>query len=264
MIVRRYDGDDPIEAYLDELLSGLRGTARDIRHTLAECETHLRERADALEGSGLSPLDAATQAVDAFGAAPTIAAGFNRAHRSAAARALLPAMAFQTMRLGAVGLIAIGISGAIAWVLTLISGPSAVFADAPGTRYDPASCAHYLAVQAGAKTCAAAALLEGRDAALAQRAAAGILGILLLVATIWWRRRSGPGDALDLRTPAALVGLVVFAAAGVGLTGYGIDRAVVNTGSGQWLSAGAVALGVAAAYLIVLWRRVTAVPTTTG
>jgi hypothetical protein len=259
MIVSRYAGDDPIETYLDELLAGLRGTARDVRHTVAECETHLRERAEALEASGVSPREAASQAVTDFGDVATITADFNRAHRRGAARALLPAAAFQTARLGAAGLIAIGISGMIAWVWTFVAGTSAVFADTPGTHYDPASCAHYLAVQTSARTCAAAALLEGRDDALTQRWAAGVLGVLLLLVTLWWRRRSAAAPA-DLRAPAALVGVVVFAAAGVGLTGYGIDRAVINTGSGQWISAGAVALAFAAAYLIVLWRRATAVP----
>ncbi len=257
MIVSRYPGDDPIDAYLDELLAGLRGTARDIRQTVAECETHLRESADVLETSGLSAREAAAQAAAAFGDVRSIASNFNRAHRPAAARVLLPAVAFQTLRLCAVGFIAIGISGAIAWVWALVSGPSTVFADAPGTRYGPGSCAHFLAVQASAKTCAAAALLEGRDDALVQRAAAGILGVLLLSVTLWWRRSRS--TRADLRAPAALVGLVAFAGAGVGLTGYGIDRAVINTGSGQWISGGVVALAVAAAYLIVLWRRVTAV-----
>jgi hypothetical protein len=34
----------------------------------------------------------------------------------------------------------------------------------------------------------------------------------------------------------------------------------VNTGSGQWISAGGVALAVAIGYVLVLWRQVTALP----
>lgn len=56
------------------------------------------------------------------------------------------------------------------------------------------------------------------------------------------------------RLSAALVAVTACGVAGVGLTGYSVDRAVQNTGAGQWLSAGGVALAVAAGYLIVLAR----------
>jgi hypothetical protein len=252
-------GDDAIEAYLDELLAALRGTPRDIRRALAECEAHLREAAELAVASGRTPPQAAQEATAAFGGVGRIAAEFNRAHRPAAVRALLPGVAYQTCRLSAVGLIAIGVSGVIAWLWASIAGAGAVFADAPGTHYDAASCAHYLAVQPTARSCAAAALLEGRDDALVQRAAAGILGVLLLAASLWWQRRAGgspDGSRIDLRAPAALVAATVFGAVGIGLTGYGIDRAVVNTGGGQWMSAGVVAIAVAAGYLAILWKRV--------
>ena len=36
--------DDPIETYLDRLLLSLSGTPRQVRHTLAEVEGHLRGR----------------------------------------------------------------------------------------------------------------------------------------------------------------------------------------------------------------------------
>ena len=255
----RHEDDDPIEAYLDDLLAALRGTARDIRRSVAECEAHLREGAERRVASGSTPQEAASQALEAFGSVSEVAGRFNRAHRPAALRALAPSVLFQAWRLTAVGLIAIGVSGIIAWLTAMAAGTSAVFADAPGTRYGAGACAHYLAVQPSAHSCAAAALLESRDDALLQRWAAGVLGLVLFAASIWWQRRHRrePG-AMDLRLPAALIGLTAFGAAGIGLTGYGIDRAVVATGSGQWISAGAIALAVAVGYLVILWRRVTA------
>lgn len=45
MSASRADWDDPIEAYLDQLLVALPGSPRDVRHTLAEVEAHLRESA---------------------------------------------------------------------------------------------------------------------------------------------------------------------------------------------------------------------------
>lgn len=253
------ENDDPVEVFLDDLLGNLRGTTRDVRRTLAECEAHLRESVERRVEAGTDPKVAAAQAVQAFGNAQEIATRFNRAHRPAAVRALLPAALLQTWRLTAVGLIAIGISGVIAWAVAAIAGTSAVFGDVPGTHYSASTCAHFLAVQPTAKTCTAAALLEGRDDALLQRWAMGVLGVLLLAAWLWFRRRTRPSGP-DLRTPAALIGVVSFGAAGVFLTGYGIDRAVINTGSGQWISAGAVALAAALAYAVVLWRQITSVP----
>lgn len=254
--------DDPIEVYLDELLAALRGTARDVRRSVAECEAHLRESVERRIDAGAAPEVAAAQALEAFGSVRDVAMRFNRAHRPAAMRALAPGLFFQAWRLAAVGLIAIGISGVIAWLTAMAAGTSAVFADAPGTRYSAGACAHFLAVQPTAKTCAAAALLEGRDDALTQRWAAGLLGIVLLAAAFWWqRRRAARHEPMDLRIPAALIGLTAFGIAGIGLTGYGIDRAVINTGSGQWISAGGVALAVAVGYLVILWRQVSALRT---
>jgi hypothetical protein len=253
------EDDAPIEVYLDELLAALRGTARDVRRSVAECEGHLRESVERRIAAGGSPQEAAAQALEAFGSVREVSTRFNRAHRPAAVRALAPGLLLQTWRLTAVGLLAIGISGVIAWLTAMVAGTSAVFADAPGTHYGAGACAHYLAVQPTAKSCAAAALLEGRDDALIQRWAAGVLGLVLLAASFWWQRGRAAGrQPLDLRIPAALIGVTAFGAAGIGLTGYGIDRAVINTGSGQWISAGSVALAVAVGYLIVLWRQVTA------
>ncbi len=255
------EGDDPIEAYLDELLAALRGTARDVRRSLAECEAHLRESVDRRIASGSEPREAEAQALKAFGNVGEVAKRFNHAHRPQALRALAPGLAFQAWRLTAVGLIAIGISGVVAWLTAMAAGTSAVFADAPGTHYGASACAHYLAVQPTARNCAAAALLEGRDDALVQRWAAGVLGVVLLAASFWWqRRRAAAPQPMNVRICAALIALTAFGIAGVGLTGYGVDRAVINTGSGQWLSAGGVAVAFAIGYLVILWRRITALP----
>ena len=246
------DGD-PIESYLDELLGALRGTARDVRRTLAECEAHLRESVE----RGVAP----EQAVASFGSIREVAASFNRAHRPASVRSVMSGLTFQVWRLSAIGLIAIGISGVIAWLTALLAGTSAVFGDAPGTHDSASACAHFLAVQPTAHTCGAAALLEARDDALVLRGAAGVLGLLLLAAWFWWKRRMAvePRNS-DLRIAAALIGLTAFGAAGLLLTGYGIDRAVINTGSGQWITSGAVALAVAMGYAVTLWRNVTSLP----
>ncbi len=254
---RRRDAD-PIESYLDDLLGWLRGTPADVRRSLLECESHLRDRAEAGVRAGRDPQDAARDAVAAFGSARKVATGLNAAHRPRAIRTLVVGATVQGWQLAVVGLIAIGVSGVIAWLLTVPFGTGAVFADAPGTHYDLGSCAHFLAVQPAAATCAQAALAEGQDDAILQRVAAGVVGLVLLVGLLWWRRRTTWAVRPELSMATALVGVVLFGVVGVWLTGYGVDRAVINTGAGQWLAAGIVALLVAAGYLLVLWRGIVA------
>ncbi len=230
---------DLIDAYLDELQGRLRGTPGDIRRSVVECESHLRDRTAGFLADGIEAETAARQAIAAFGPPETVAAELNRAHRPRAVRMLIA-------------------GGIVAWLLTELLGSRTVFADAPGTSYGAAACAHYLAVHPNARTCAQAALAEGRDDSLFQRAAAGVLGVLLIAGLWWWRRRASRrplGEPPALSLAAALVGVAMFGAVGVVLTGYGVDRAVVNTGSGQWLSAGAVAIIVALGYASVGWRR---------
>lgn len=249
---------DLIDAYLDELQGRLRGTPGDIRRSVVECESHLRDRTAGFLTDGIEAETATRQAIAAFGPPETVAAELNRAHRPRAVRMLIAGLAGQAAHLVAVGLLAIGASGIVAWLLTELLGSRTVFADAPGTSYGAAACAHYLAVHPSARTCAQAALAEGRDDSLFQRAAAGVLGVLLIAGLWWWRRRASRrplGEPPALSLAAALVGVAMFGAVGVVLTGYGVDRAVVNTGSGQWLSAGAVAIIVALGYASVGWRR---------
>jgi hypothetical protein len=257
-------GDDAVDRFLDALLPALRGTPRDVRRALAECEGHLRDDTSRRIEAGVGADEAAVQAVAAFGDAQDIAAGFNRAHRPAALRVLLAEAPLRLGRVVAVGLLAIGASGLVAWLWSAAAGLPRTFGDAPGVHYDGASCAHFLAVHPGAPSCATAALLEVRDDTLFQRAAAGVLGLLLVAGSLWWSRRTstrrGVGrreQPVDLAAPAALVAATVFGLVGVGMTGYGVDRAVIGTGSGQWLSAGLVALAVAAGYLVALWRSLT-------
>lgn len=89
--------DDPIDAYLATLERSLRGRPNRDR-VLAETEDHLRESAEHLERTGLSPDDAARQAVGRMGAAEPL--GRAAGGRAAAAAVLLLGW------IGAIGLIA--------------------------------------------------------------------------------------------------------------------------------------------------------------
>lgn len=65
--------DDPIHDYLGELERGLGRFARHRRRTRAEVEDHLREAAVRIEQSGVSPEEAARQAVEQFGSPQVVA-----------------------------------------------------------------------------------------------------------------------------------------------------------------------------------------------
>jgi hypothetical protein len=246
--------ESPIELYLDDLLGNLRGTPREVRRALSECEAHLRDAANALQLQGFSEDEAARRATEQFGDARVIAAGFNHTLGPAWRRALLLSLVRSAWRLSGVGLIAIGLSGIVAWIAMQASSTSAVFGAPPGTHHGAGACSYWLHLHPSAATCSAAALLEGRDDALFQRFALGILGCLMLAIGALWRRRVRRNAPMDLRVPTALIAVTAFGLAGSLLMGYGIDRAVQNTGAGQWLASGGVSLVFAIGYLIALLR----------
>ena len=246
--------ESPIELYLDDLLGNLRGTPREVRRALSECEAHLRDAANALQLQGFSEDEAAQRATQQFGEPRAIAAGFNRTLGPAWRRALMLSLLRAGWNLTGVGLIAIGLSGAVAWIAMQATSTGAVFAAPPNTHYGAGACAYWLHLHPSAATCASAALLEGRDDALFQRFTLGVLGCLMLLISAVWRRKGRRDAPIDLRMPTALIAITAFGLAGSALTGYGIDRAVQNTGAGQWLASGGVALTFAIAYVIILLR----------
>jgi len=62
---------DLIEEYLDRLLISLTGSPRQIRHTLAEVETHLRDAVAEGIAAGLPEQAAQAQALAQIGLVPT-------------------------------------------------------------------------------------------------------------------------------------------------------------------------------------------------
>ena len=58
---------DPVEDYLDQLLITLSGSPRQVRHTLAEVEAHLRDAVDEGVAAGLTQSQAQMLAVARMG-----------------------------------------------------------------------------------------------------------------------------------------------------------------------------------------------------
>ena len=68
---------DPIQGYLDQLLTYLRGSAHDVRRILSETEEHLRDATAELVAAGASEEEAQRLAIERFGHPRTVAQRFS-------------------------------------------------------------------------------------------------------------------------------------------------------------------------------------------
>jgi hypothetical protein len=252
----------PVEEYLDRLLIELRGSARDVRRILAETEEHLRDATAEGVAEGLSEEEAQRRAVDRFGPPRVVASRFGRPPVWPAVTALARA----GVPLAVVGLIAIGVSGVVSEVLGRLFGPAFVAGDLPDVRYTAARCADFQEYFPG-KSCLDAAAWHHWGEVVEYRAATGVLGLLLLVGWLLYRRRRRLDTRLTL--PAGLMAgaaAALYGLAAAALLLVGLDSAVaggMTSGAGQWLSAGGVALIAAVAYGLMLIRSLGSVPKST-
>ena len=159
--------ETPIEDYLDELLRRTRADARTTRRLLDEASDHLHATAAELHSGGMSPQQAETEAVRRFGpVTPIVHATFRRS---------VLALVLETLRaalfLAGCGLVAVGISGLVALVMNLWAGRSFV----GGQTVLPGS---------------GPSVQETADDAVVLRVIAGLVGLVLLLGYLAWRRRS--------------------------------------------------------------------------
>ncbi len=176
--------------------------------------------------------------------------------RPAANVPLLISLVLACLRLGGVGLAAIGISGVLAVAGGIAFGKDFVAGDQPGLTYTYDRCADFFEYHPGAPDCAAAATAHHFDEVISYRGAAGVLGLLALAAA-----RFVPGNVArgPRPLPAGLseaAGAAVFGVAGAGLLALGFGQLVMGSanGAGAWLSGGLIAAGAFAAYAVALMR----------
>jgi hypothetical protein len=247
-----------IERYLDELLVCLRGRARDVRRILDEVEAHLRDAAEAGVRDGLAPDEAEAAAIAAFGSPRDVARRFSTTGPLVTGPLVREVVAALVL-LGAVGLVAIGVSGVLAMGTRAAFGSSFVAGEPEGVTYTAARCADFREYHPEATTCEAAASAHHADEVEEYRVAAGVLGLFVLGGRWLVRRRrhaSGAGTAVALPVGVVpAVGATLFGVAGVALLLEGLGLLATggaSHGSGQWLTAGVVALAVAAWYAVEL------------
>jgi hypothetical protein len=239
---------DAVEDYLDRLFDKLAGTGGTGRRALTEAEDHLVSARAELVDAGVPTGEAATRVVSRFGEADRIAADLRAARRD------LPGLARQLVSggwlLGAVGLIAIGLSGLLAGLMDLLWGARFVAGDAAGITYTASRCADFQEYFPG-HGCTTAAALHHVTEVVDDRAAAGVLGLVALVAYVAVRRH-GPlaGARFAPRMDVvALVAMTLFGLGAVVLGGPSLVQVVLGdtNGTGAFLSAGIVAGLVAVA-----------------
>jgi hypothetical protein len=253
---------DPIEGYLDQLLTHLRGSAQDVRRILSEVEEHLRDATAELGAAGASEEEAQRLAIERFGHPRTVARQFSARLAPIPPAAVAAELARTAVLLGTVGLVAIGASGALAELLGRLFGPAFVAGDLPGVTYTAQRCAEFLEYFPDAGSCQQAAALHHWGEVVEYRVAVGVVGLLVLGGFLLWRRRPDRQDPRYLGVLpdgfSATVATSLYGVAAAALALLSLDSFLVadGDGTGQWLSAAIVAAAMAAVYGVSLYRTV--------
>jgi len=240
--------DGPVERSLDELFDRLAGTGAAGRRSLAEAEDHLRTATAAAVAAGEPAEQAERGAVARFGSPASIAAQLKVAFRGPGA--LIRPVVAGAFMIGAVGAVALGVSGGISELFGRVFGAGFVAGDRSGVTYTPARCADYFEYFPHAGTCAQAAALHHWGEVVVDRVALGVLGLIALAVGLAIRRSLGAGWA-RWRPPATIVALVTAALAGVVAAGQlGVNVLQAAFGGTSGVGAG-IADGTAAAVVAV-------------
>ena len=260
----RHAADAPanaVEDYLDRLLVTLSGSPRQVRHTLAEVEAHLRDAVAEGVAAGLPESEAQARAVLRMG--PVNGVTGMPAVLSRPSEALVRRLTLTVALVGGAGLTAIGVAGLIGRWFLAVKGTAFLTAPWPPGSYTRADCARWLAGDPGTRSCVTAMLADHAGDTMLEATAAGILGLLLLAGYVAlrgrWRDRAtvtalpaGFAQALG----AVLAGL---AAVGCFATAWNIETTQRGIGAGvPWslgLSATLTAIIFALAFLRA--RRIT-------
>jgi hypothetical protein len=247
---------DLVEDYLDRLFVTLSGSPRQVRHTLAEVEAHLRDAVAEGVAAGLTEPEAQAQAVARMG--PVHGVTGRRPALTRPSLALARRLALTAALIGGAGFLAIGAAGVFARLLLTVKGNEFLTAPWPSGTYTRADCARWLAGDPGTHSCVTAMLADHVGDFLLQATAAGLLGLIALAAYLTLRQRwqdratltalpAGTAEALGTAL-AALAALVCF--------GQAVNTEMVQhgIGAGEAWSLGAAAAVAAGAFALALRR----------
>lgn len=235
--------DSPIEDYLDKLTVSLRREApRRVRHLICEAEAHLYDVAAELVSAGSTEPDAEAAAVARFGPVHDLARAEARA-LPLSVPAVVANVGMTGLLLGAIGAIAVGVSGLVAGVIRLIGGVGTLVDLNSGPSLSVTNCIRWLAADPAAPSCQAAALHDWALETIVYRIVLGSLGVIALGGYFVIRPVAGRhGIGLLPPTISDTVAASLFGVAGLWTLGMAIDAGVLHQGWGQWLSAAVVSL----------------------
>lgn len=255
---------DPVEHYLDELADRLPVRGRALRRILAEAQDHLDATRAAHVRAGMDEDRAGRRAVADYGDVHVVVRSMTRGGGPLTA-ALVRQTVLALLLVAGIGLVAIGVSGAVAWGAGRTVGQAFVAGDAPGVVYTADRCTEYHQLAPQEQTCAAAAVAHHFDEVVGYRLDAGVLGVLALA--VWWviarwRRhgRDGRAPSYDV-LPAgfvATIGAALFGLAALMLPAGMVELVATGAdhGAGALLSAGSVAAVAFVGFAAALVRTV--------
>jgi hypothetical protein len=173
-------------------------------------------------------------------------------------------IAVSALLLGGIGAVAVGLSGILAAAIGAVAGTRTLVDVAPGQALSASDCARWLAGDP-VGSCRDAAVADWAAETVVYRIAAGVLGVVCLLVYVGLRRR-GMRNGRWVALPTAVtdtIAVTLFAAAGLGTLGLGVEAIAGSSGhgSGQWLSAAPVALAATAVFGLRLLRDLRTMPT---
>ena len=245
-----------IDRYLDELADLLTGPGGRARAFLLEVEAHLSDERDARVARGEHPAAAESAAIAGFGSPIEVARAENHVTWRASRGGVAAAVAVLALELATVGMVVVGIAGAIARIIASFGLATAMYGPPHDVVMPAVSCAHWLAVQPTAVTCVQAGTLEAADDLTMISVAIGFIGLLVAVPLAVRRlRRRVRREALP-PTLGPAVSATMFGAAAIGLAALGLTNAVISTtwGRGMWLTDAACAAVACAGSVVLLLR----------
>jgi hypothetical protein len=245
--------DDPVEAYLDAVLSHAPGSPRQVRRTLAEVEAHLADSVAALQAGGLAESAARAEAVRRMGAPD---GAVDRPWPSGPFRLPQPVrrqLLLAVLRLAGLAGLFLGLAGLLAAGIAAIWGASAIATPFPAGSYSLADCRRWLAAYPASHSCTAAMTADHAADFLRNAALAGLLGVAALIVRQVLRRR-WRGLASGAIEPLIGAGLAGLSALGFAAAAFDAVTVTRSQGVGQPISL-AVAAGCAAVLLAGVARR---------
>ncbi len=254
---------DPLEVYLDRLLVELSGRARNVRRILSEVDDHLHDAVDEGMATGLSLAEARQRALDRFGSPATVARRFTSGAGRFLPVPVVGQLVLAVALLAGIGLVGIGVSGALAGGMGTAFGKDFVARDVAGVTYTPARCADFLEYHPEVRSCGAAATAHHYDETVEYRVAAGLLGLMVLAGLSVVRRSTVVARLVPLVDGVGLlpeafvstVGAAVFGCAAGALLISGLAQLPGGGGgAGADLSGGIVAAVIAAGFARGLYR----------